>query len=109
MTVMQLTLDGREVPHATVLAELRGFSDLQRSVLRQMALHGQIRTSEAGRFVHGGRGHCGHHVTYPAHPHGLCCCRYGPTDGLALLHRLRRRGAVERVGHGLWVVVRRDD
>jgi hypothetical protein len=95
---LQLTLDGREVPHEDVLAAMRsGPSELQREALRRIDRDGFTTASAVGRMVHAARGHCAHRAAYPAAAVGEACCEYGPSDGSAVLKALRKRGLVKRL------------
>lgn len=108
---MQLTIDGREVPHSVVLAAQRSASlprltDVQHGVLAMVRDIGSIRSVQAGVIAHNVRRRCGHGVrdaTFTGR--GIGCCPYAVVDGSAVLRRLEARGLVYRdpAKRGRWL------
>jgi hypothetical protein len=94
---MQLTIDGREVPYKYASATRRGrpLTELQKDILRLAAMHGEVRSVEAGLLVHIHRGACGP-LPKPSRKGSLGCCGYGATDGSMACRRLMRRGLLYR-------------
>lgn len=102
-TVMQLTIDGREVPHATVIAAYRNaghpVSRVQHAVLAMLRDVGEIRSVEAGVLAHGVRGYCSN---WTVSAKAIGCCRYAATDGSAVMKRMAARGLVYNDRRGRW-------
>lgn len=101
MALMQLTIDGREVPHAVVaLASGSARHPLtagQREILELVRDRGCIRSVEAGVAIHRARNHCAFGArsgTFTGR--GIGCCSYASADGLAAMKRLMHRGLVYR-------------
>lgn len=102
--LMQLTIDGREVPHEVVALLARQspkrLTLVQRTLLDAVREKGAVRSVEAGVIVHRHRT-----SACPTPTRGIGCCRYAGADGLAAMKRLMRRGLVyrdpDRVGRWL--------
>lgn len=100
--LMQLTIDGREVPHEVVALQARqpprrGLTAVQRAILDTVREAGSIRTVQAGVIAHRHRNSCGFGARSGSFTgRGIGCCPYAGPDGLAALKRLRRRGLVFR-------------
>lgn len=100
----QLTLDGREVEEVRDRRRTPRLTGAQATVMRHVAEHGSIRTTEAGVILHKSRARCagaGQRWT-GFKGGGVACCPYAAADGLELLKRLAGRGLLERVGRGVW-------
>lgn len=93
-TAMQMTLDGTEVPHVSLVAR-SNLTDAQREILRVMATRCWITSTEAGIVVQA-------HARDQTEVHRLARRKYAATDGLAAMYRLARRGLVVRVEPGAW-------
>lgn len=102
---MQLTLDGRSVPHSQVVRHRRPLTDVQQDILRRAVLNrkGWIRSVEAGNIVHA---HRPRHGTSPNYQAGksLGCCKYAASDGSEACKRLAARGLLSRIERGVWEV-----
>lgn len=98
----QLTIDGGEVEHTSLAKASRPFGGRQRAVLRQLGYQRELRTVEAGVVVHRDRGKCGLGKRGHLQSRGIGCCAYCHADGLAVLHRLEKRGVVAHVARGKW-------
>lgn len=109
--LMQLTIDGREVPHEVVALQARQpprkLTVVQRAILDTLREAGSIRTVEAGVIVHRYRNSsCGFGARSGGFTgRGIGCCPYAGPDGLSALNRLRRRGLVFRDENqtGRWI------
>lgn len=101
----QLTIDGREEDVANVMRRLSA-SPTERELLRAMVrAGGSIRSSEAGRVIHGSRGHCAREQTFPVNKETLSCCDFGPLDGYRVMRGMEKKGLVYKPRRGLWRVV----
>lgn len=89
---LQLTLDGREVPHQDVVRATRapGFTAAQQEILRTIRLQGFVTSTEAGRIMHACRDR--HRCTD-------WCRGFHASDGRDAMVRLRDRGMVVRLEH----------
>lgn len=99
--LMQLTIDGREVPHSVVALAARNpprkLTPVQREILVVLRDRGYVRTVEAGVILHEMRAECGHGArSHGFTGRGIGCCPYAGPDGLAAMNRLMRRGLVYR-------------
>jgi len=92
--VMQLTLDGKEVPHVRITAH-SNLTESQREILRQLGARGFITSTEAGVIVHS-------FARNQTEVGRLARRKYAAADGLAAMYRLAARGLVVRVEPGVW-------
>lgn len=99
VTMRQLALDGREVPYPQRVYPL---TSRQRQVLLYMRQRRDVRPVDVGRLMHASRDvePCAYTPFQPG-----ACCEYAASDGWDALHRLEKRGLVERVGRGQWRLV----
>jgi hypothetical protein len=91
---VQLTIDGREEPER-VASRHGPLTAAQLEILRVLAEHGRIRSTEAGRIVHA-------HRRPPCERCQRGRCGFTSPDGSAALKRLQERGLVHRIAAGLW-------
>jgi hypothetical protein len=117
--VLQLTLDGTEVPYEQVVrgpVHARPLTEAQKDILRYAVLNrgGWIRSAEAGRILHAHRREnrnqfeCSRdYYGSPVMPDGtgLGCCKHAASDGSEACKRLARRGLLRRSERGVWVTV----
>lgn len=96
MGLVQLTIDGGEVPYAYASAtrRQRPLTPLQADILALARMQGQVRSVEAGKLVHVHRGRCSRVV--PTRKGAIGCCQYGAIDGSMACRRLMNRGLLHR-------------
>jgi hypothetical protein len=92
---VQLTIDAREEPPERVASRHRPLTAAELEILRILAEHGSIRSTEAGRIVHA-------HRQPPCERCQRGRCGFTSPDGSAALKRLQERGLVHRIAAGLW-------
>lgn len=106
MTAFQLTIDGREVEHPAPRSHAGPLSPVQVEILRRMATHGWISSTNAGVIAHAHREERkGRDFVRHVQLHGLRgdgCCRWAASDGGDVMKRLAARGLVERYERGVW-------
>jgi hypothetical protein len=99
MGLMQLTVDGGEVPYAVAAQPRRQkpLTPLQNDILALARMHGEVRSVEAGVLAHAHRGRCGFGSrSAPWRKHALACCGYTAVDGSMACRRLAKRGLLYR-------------
>jgi hypothetical protein len=92
----QLGLDGHETTHP--VRAPRPLTARQRELVAYMRGHVYVRPIDVGRLMRGGR-------VSPTRDNN----RHVSSDGVDALRRLQRRGLVERVERGRWMLVEHDE
>ena len=103
---MQLTLDGREVPYDESLqvSRARPLRDSQEEIIAFMRLHGCVRPVQIGTVLHNFN-RISHKLSDRGDPvKAKPCCPYATSDGVDALKRLTKRGLVEKVSRGTYVL-----
>ena len=91
----QLGLDGSETTHP--VRHPRPLTERQRELVAFIRLQGVVSPREVGVIMHAGRTSIAGKL------------RFASSDGYDALHRLERRGLVERITRGRWQLIEHDE
>lgn len=100
MGAMQLTIEGREVPHPVPRpnrAQNPPLTEFQRAILAVIQDEGFVTSTRAGVILHKLRGSCGFGQKPHPGPDAEACCGYASSDGSDACKRLAKRGYLYRL------------